>query len=62
MKRIPRFKSAVGWGSGMGIHRVKASVRARTGAAKKRKGEEVEGRTGSFMKSFNPSVIGWSTP
>lgn len=48
----------MGWGSGIGIHNVKASVRARIGAAKKRKGEEVEGRMGSFIKSFNPSVIG----
>lgn len=32
------------------------------GVARNRKGEEVEGRTGSLIKSFTPSEIGCSRP
>lgn len=42
----------------MGAHRVRASVRARIGASRKRTGEEVDGRTGSLIKSFTPSAMG----
>lgn len=47
-----------GYGRGMGAHRVSAKVRASMGVAKNRTGEDVEGRTGSLMKSFTPSAIG----
>lgn len=47
---------------GIGDHRVSASVRAKIGVAKNRKGEEVEGRTGSLIKSFTPSAMGWRRP
>lgn len=43
---------------GIGAHRVSASVRASIGVARNRNGEEVEGRTGSLIKSFRPSAIG----
>jgi len=56
--KIPRFKSATGWGMGIGAQRVRAKVRASTGVARNRKGEEVEGRMGSLIKSFTPSAIG----
>lgn len=46
----------------MGDHKDKARVSARIGVAKNRKGEEVEGRTGSLMNSFTPSAIGCSKP
>lgn len=39
-----------------------ARVSASTGAAKNRNGEDVDGRTGSLMKSFTPSAIGCSNP
>lgn len=42
----------------MGAQRVKARVRAKIGASKKRMGEEVEGRTGSLMNSLIPSAMG----
>lgn len=43
---------------GMGAQRVRASVKASIGVAKKRNGEAVEGRIGSLIKSFTPSAIG----
>lgn len=55
---MPRFRSVTGCGRGMGAHRVRASVRASIGAAKKRTGEAVEGRTGSLINSFTPSAMG----
>lgn len=58
MNRIPRFRSATGWGIGIGAQRVRAKVRARVGVARKRKGEEVEGRMGSLINSLTPSAIG----
>lgn len=57
-----RLRSVTASGMGRGAHRVKASVSARVGAATKRKGEEVEGRTGSLIKSLIPSAMGWSNP
>ena len=47
-----------GYGMGIGAQRVRASVRARIGVARNRKGEEVDGRMGSLMKSLTPSAIG----
>ena len=46
----------------MGAHRVRASVRAKAGVRRKRRGEEVEGRTGSLMNSFRPSAMGCKRP
>lgn len=62
IKRRPRLRSITGWGIGIGAHSIKARVRASVGVARKRKGEEVDGRTGSLMKSFTPSAIGWRRP
>lgn len=59
---MPRFRSATGCGRGIGAQRVSASVSARTGAIKNKKGEAVEGLTGSLMKSFTPSAMGWRSP
>ena len=47
---------------GIGAQRVRARVNARIGVARNRKGEEVEGRIGSLIKSFTPSAMGWSRP
>lgn len=41
---------------------MRANVRVSMGARRKRIGEEVEGRTGSLMKSLTPSAIGWRSP
>lgn len=46
----------------MGAHRVMARVNARIGVAKNKKGDEVEGRTGSLINSLTPSAIGCSNP
>ena len=42
----------------MGAQRVRARVRAKIGVIRNKKGEEVEGRTGSLMNSLTPSAIG----
>lgn len=39
-----------------------AKEKANMGARINRKGEEVEGRTGSLMKSLTPSAMGWRRP
>lgn len=52
----------MGWGRGMGAQRVRARVRASMGVARKRMGEEVDGRTGSLINSLTPSAIGWRRP
>lgn len=62
IKSIPRFRSARECGRGMGAHRERASVRASIGVARKRNGEEVEGRMGSLMNSLTPSAMGCSSP
>ena len=59
---MPRFRLVTGWGIGIGDQRASARVRAKTGVARKRKGDEVEGRTGSLIKSFTPSAMGWRRP
>lgn len=48
----------MGWGIGIGAQRVMARVNARMGVAKNKKGDEVEGRTGSLINSFTPSAMG----
>ena len=62
IKRMLRFKSITGYGSGRGAHKVRASVSASIGARRKSRGEEVDGRTGSLMNSLIPSAIGCSRP
>lgn len=62
IKRIPRLRSVTGYGMGMGAHNISARVRANIGVAKNKNGEEVEGRTGSLIKSLTPSAIGCSKP
>lgn len=47
---------------GRGAHSVMARVSARIGVARKRKGDEVEGRTGSLINNLTPSAIGCSRP
>lgn len=42
----------------MGAHKVSASVKASIGVARNRKGEEVDGRTGSLINSLRPSAMG----
>ena len=58
IKRMPRFRSRMGYGMGRGAHKVRARVRANIGAKRKRMGEAVEGRTGSLVNSLTPSAIG----
>ena len=42
----------------MGAHSVRARVRASIGVKRKRRGEEVDGRTGSLINSLTPSAMG----
>lgn len=46
----------------MGVQSIRARVRASMGVKRKRMWEEVDGRTGSFINSFRPSAMGWSSP
>lgn len=46
----------------MGAHIIRARVRASMGVKINKKGEEVDGRMGSLIKSLIPSAIGWSRP
>lgn len=62
IKSIPRFRSVMECGSGIGIHNISAKVRARIGVARNKKGDDVEGRTGSLMNSLTPSAIGCRSP
>jgi len=62
IKSTPRFRSATGYGMGRGVQSMRARVKARIGVARKRKGEAVEGRTGSLINSLTPSAMGWSSP
>lgn len=55
---MPRLRSAIGYGSGRGVHRERARVRARMGVSMNRAGDAVEGRTGSLINSFTPSAMG----
>ena len=61
-KRSPRFKSVKENGKGRGIQIVRARRRASIGVIMNRRGDEVEGRIGSLMKSFTPSATGCSSP
>lgn len=47
---------------GIGAQSVMARVNASMGVSRKRIGEEVDGRTGSLMKSFTPSAMGCRRP
>ena len=47
---------------GIGAQRVRARASAKIGVARNRKGDDVEGRMGSLIKSFTPSAIGWRRP
>lgn len=58
MNKIPRLRSTTGYGMGIGAHKVMASVRASMGVNRNNSGEDVDGRTGSLMKSFTPSAMG----
>lgn len=58
INKMLRLRSVSEWGIGMGAQRIRASARASVGARRKRAWEEVEGRTGSLMKSFTPSATG----
>ena len=62
MNRIPRFRSARGYGRGKGVHSMRARVSASVGARRKRVGDEVEGQMGSLMNNLTPSAIGWKRP
>lgn len=61
-KRMLKLRSVIGCGRGIGVHRVRAKVRASVGARRNKIGEEVEGRTGSFINNLRPSAIGWRRP
>lgn len=47
---------------GIGAHRVMARVSASMGVARNKNGDDVEGRTGSLIKSLTPSAMGCSSP
>ena len=59
---MPKFKSATGYGRGIGAQRERARVKASIGAKRNKIGEEVEGRIGSLIKSLTPSAMGWRRP
>ncbi len=58
INKIPKFRSAIGKGRGIGVHRVKARVKAKIGVIINKRGEAVEGRIDSLIKSFRPSAKG----
>lgn len=62
INRMLRFRSVSEWGIGIGAQRMSARARASVGARRNRAWEEVEGRTGSLMKSLTPSATGWMRP
>lgn len=62
INRTPRFMLMSGYGMGRGVHIMRASVRARIGAMMNMDVEDVSGRSGSLVKSFRASAIGWSRP
>ena len=62
MKRIPKLRSATGYGRGMGAHKVSARVRASIGVERNRSWDDVDGRTGSLINSLAPSATGWRAP
>lgn len=59
---MPKFRSVTGWGIGIGAHSTRARVKANIGVARKRNGEEVDGRIGSLINSLMPSAIGCRRP
>lgn len=56
------MRSVTGCGMGIGAHSVMARVSANIGVARNRNGDEVDGRTGSLIKSLTPSAMGCSNP
>lgn len=62
MKSRPRSMLVRGWGIGMGIHMVRARVRARVGVSRNMVVEDISGRRGSFVNSFMASAIGCRRP
>lgn len=62
INKIPRLRSVIGRGMGIGAHRVMARVRASMGVARNKNGDDADGRMGSLMKSLTPSAIGCSSP
>lgn len=62
MNKMPKLRSNTGYGRGIGAQSVSARVRASIGARRNSTGEEVEGRTGSLVKSLRPSAMGCRSP
>lgn len=62
INRMLRFMLIRGCGMGRGTHIVRARVRARIGAMMNMVMDDVSGRSGSLMKSFRASAIGWRRP
>ena len=58
----PRLRSARENGRGSGVQIEIARRRASIGVARKRMGDDVDGRIGSLMNSLIPSARGWSRP
>lgn len=58
INRMLRFKSAAGIGIGIGAQRINAKARAKMGVIINSRGEDVDGRIGSLINSFNPSANG----
>lgn len=56
------MKLTRGCGIGSGVHRIRATERARIGAITYRVVVDVVGSRGSLVKSFIASAIGWSIP
>lgn len=54
----PRFMSDKGMGIGIGVQMIIANDKAIVGANRNSICDEVEGRTGSLVKSLTPSAIG----
>lgn len=62
INRILKFKSVTEKGIGIGAQRVRARVSASIGEIRNSRGDDVEGRMGSLIKSLTPSAIGWRRP
>lgn len=62
MKRMPMFMLMRGYGMGIGIHIVRARVKASVGAIMNKNGDDVKGRRGSLTKSFTASANGCRSP
>ena len=58
IRRMLRLMSVIAVGMGISAQSVNARVKASVGARANKIGEDVEGKLGSLMKSFNPSAKG----